>query len=84
MKVKIIALVVAGLFAQSASADGTFMWSGSVEVGGRGTNIDGANRNGANGNTAPLSATNPLTPYTGPTTAPRRRSTRTSTAHRSA
>ena len=66
MKVKIIALVVAGLFAQSASADGTFMWSGSVEAGGRGTNIDGANRNGANGNTAPLSATNPLTPYTGP------------------
>jgi len=66
MKVKLIALVVAGLFAQSASADDPFLWSGSLEAGGRGTSIDGANRNGANGNTAPLSATNPLTPYTGP------------------
>jgi len=66
MKVKLIALVVAGLFAQSASADDPFLWSGSIEAGGRGTSIDGANRNGANGNTAPLSATNPLTPYTGP------------------
>ncbi len=42
------------------------MWGGSAEVGGRGTNIDGANRNGAYGNTAPLSATNPVTPFTGP------------------
>ena len=42
------------------------MWGGSAEVGGRGTNIDGANRNGAYGNTAPLSATNPLTPFVGP------------------
>ncbi len=66
MKVKLIALVVAGLFAQSASADENFMWGGSAEVGGRGTNIDGANRNGAYGNTKPLSATNPLTPFTGP------------------
>jgi len=66
MKVKLIALVVAGLFAQSAAAD-DFLWSGSLEAGGRGTNIDGANRNGANGNTAPLSTANPLTPYTGPT-----------------
>ena len=66
MKVKLIALVVAGLFAQSASAESDWLWSGSVDVGGRGTNIDGANRNGAYGNTAPLSATNPLTPFTGP------------------
>ena len=66
MKVKLIALVVAGLFAQSASADDNFMWGGSAEVGYRGTNIDGANRNGAYGNTTPLSATNPLTPFTGP------------------
>jgi outer membrane protein OmpA-like peptidoglycan-associated protein len=66
MRVKLIALVVAGLFAQNAYADEDFMWGGSAEAGGRGTNIDGANRNGAYGNTAPLSATNPLTPFTGP------------------
>src|SRR5512136_2519337 len=42
------------------------MWGGSAEFGWRGTNIDGANRNGAYGNTTPLSATNPLTPFTGP------------------
>ena len=66
MKVKLIALVVAGLFAQSASADENFMWGGSAELGYRGTNIDGANRNGAYGNTTPLSAANPLTPFIGP------------------
>ena len=66
MRVKLIAIAVAGLFAQSAQADDNFLWGGSVEVGGRGTNIDGANRNGAYGNTAPLSPTNPLTPFTGP------------------
>src|SRR5512143_152307 len=66
MRVKLIAVVVAGLFAQSAYADDNFLWSGSLEAGGRGTNIDGANRNGAYGNTKPLSATNPLTPFTGP------------------
>ena len=66
MKVKLIALVVAGLFAQSAFAESDFLWSGSVDVGGRGTNTDGANRNGANGNTAPLSTANPLKPFTGP------------------
>ena len=53
MKVKLIALVIAGLFAQSASADENFMWGGSAEVGYRGMNIDGANRNGAYGNTDP-------------------------------
>ena len=51
MRVKLIAVVVAGLFAQSAYADDNFLWSGSLEAGGRGTNIDGANRNGAYGNT---------------------------------
>ncbi len=66
MKVKLIALVVAGLFAQSASADENFMWGGSAEIGYRWTNVDGANRNGAYGNTTPLSATNPLTPFRGP------------------
>ena len=67
MKTKLIALVIAGLFAQGASADDMFMWGGSAEVGYRGTNIDGANRNGAYGNTSPLSPSNPLTPFTGPT-----------------
>ncbi len=67
MKTKLIAIVIAGLFAQGASADDMFMWGGSAEVGYRGTNIDGSNRNGAYGNTTPLSATNPLTPFTGPT-----------------
>ena len=66
MKLKLIAIAVAGLFAQPAFADENFMWGGSAEVGGRGTNINGANRNGAYGNTAPLSATNPLTPFVGP------------------
>ena len=49
MRVKLIAVVVAGLFAQSAYADENWVWSGSAEVGGRGTNIDGANRNGGVG-----------------------------------
>jgi hypothetical protein len=66
MKVKLIALAIAGLFVQSASADESFMWGGSAELGYRGTNIDGANRNAANGNTTPLSAANPLKPFTGP------------------
>ena len=66
MKVKLIALVVAGLFAQSAAADENFMWGGSAELGYRGTNVDGASRNGAYGNTTPLSATNPLKLFTGP------------------
>ena len=66
MRLKLIAIVVAGLFAQSAQADDYFLWGGSVDFGGRGTNVDGANRNGAYGSTAPLSTTNPLTPFTGP------------------
>ncbi len=66
MRVKLIAVVVAGLFAQNAYADDNFLWSGSLEAGGRGTTIAGANRNGAYGNTKPLSATNPLTPFVGP------------------
>jgi outer membrane protein OmpA-like peptidoglycan-associated protein len=66
MRVKLIALVVASLFAQNAAADENFVWGGSVDLGGRFSNIDGENRNAANGNTAPLSATNPLTPFSGP------------------
>ena len=66
MKVKLIALVVAGLFAQSASAQDNFMWGGSVDLGYRGTDVDGVNRNGAAGNPAVLSPTNPLTPFGGP------------------
>ena len=49
MRVKLIAIVVASLFAQSAHADENWVWSGSAELGGRGTNIDGANRNGGVG-----------------------------------
>ncbi len=66
VKLKLIAIVVAGLFAQNAVADDDFTWGGSFEAGGRGTNIDGASRNGAYGNTAPLSTTNPLKPFAGP------------------
>ena len=66
MKVKLIALVVAGLFAQSASADDNFMWGGSVDLGYRYTDVDGVNRNGAAGNPTPLSPANPLTPFAGP------------------
>jgi outer membrane protein OmpA-like peptidoglycan-associated protein len=62
MKVKLIAIVVAGLFAQSAYADENFVWGGSAEVGGRGTNIDGASVNGAYGTTTPLQ----WIPFTGP------------------
>jgi hypothetical protein len=62
MRVKLIAIVVAGLFAQSAYADENFVWGGSVEAGGRGTNIDGANVNGAYGTTTPLQ----WIPFTGP------------------
>ncbi len=65
-KVKVIALVVAGLFAQNASADDGFLWGGLLDFGYRGANVDGVNRNGAYGNTTPLSATNPLTPFSGP------------------
>ncbi len=66
MRVKLIAIVVAGLFAQSAYADENWVWSGSAEVGGRGTNIDGANRNGGVGpHTASTTPALPM-PYTGP------------------
>ena len=66
MRVKLIAIVVAGLFAQSAYADDNFLWSGSIEVGGRGTNTDGVNRNGAVG--PPTTSTSPAlpTPFKGP------------------
>ncbi len=68
MRVKLIAIVVAGLFAQSAYADDDFLWGGSLEAGGRGTNIDGANRNGASRqpSTAVRRPTRFPTPYTGP------------------
>src|SRR6478735_9486802 len=66
MRVKLISIVVASLFAQGAYAQDPFLWSGSLEAGGRGTNIDGANRNGGVGpGTTSTSPTFP-TPYTGP------------------
>ena len=66
MRVKLIAIVVAGLFAQNAYADENWVWSGSAEVGGRGTNIDGANRNGGvGGSTASTTPALPV-PYKGP------------------
>ena len=66
MKVKLIALVVAGLFAQSASAQDNFMWGGTFDLGYRNTDVDGVSRNGAAGNPTVLSPTNPLTPFAGP------------------
>ena len=64
MRTKLIALVIASLFAPgSAWALGdAFNWSGSIEVGGRGVNTDGGTRNGAFGN-FPGST---VTPFTGP------------------
>jgi hypothetical protein len=64
MRVKLIAIVVASLFAQSAYADENWVWSGSAEVGGRGTNIDGTNRNGGVG--AHASSFGAAQPYRGP------------------
>ena len=66
MRMKLIAAVVAGLFASGSAlaADdyfGGFVWQGSATLGGRGTNTDGGTRNGAYGTS---SAT--LTPYQGP------------------
>ena len=67
MRVKLIAIVVAGLFAQNAYADENWVWSGSAELGGRGTNIDGVNRNGAVGpGTASAPPVALPTPYQGP------------------
>ena len=59
---KLIAILVAGLFAEgTAWADDNFNWSGNLELGGRATNTDGATRNGARGTSATT-----LTPFTGP------------------
>ena len=66
MRVKLIAIVVAGLFAQNAYADENWVWSGSAELGGRGTNIDGANRNGAVGPATTSTSPALPTPYQGP------------------
>ena len=66
MRVKLIAIVVAGLFAQNAYADENWVWSGSAELGGRGTNIDGVNRNGAVGPATTSTSPALPTPYQGP------------------
>ncbi len=62
MRIKLIAMIVGSLFAAgSASADENFNWNGSLELGGRGVNTDGGERNGAYGTSATTSA-----PFTGP------------------
>ncbi|MEO8675417.1 MAG: MtrB/PioB family outer membrane beta-barrel protein [Casimicrobiaceae bacterium] len=66
MRIKLIAIVVAGLFAQSAYADEDFVWGGSIDAGWRGTNIDGGLRNGGVGPPAASSSPALPTPFTGP------------------
>lgn len=63
MRIKLIAAVVASLFASGSAwgADDAFIWSGSIGVGARGANVDGENRNGAYGTSATTSA-----PFSGP------------------
>jgi hypothetical protein len=63
MRTKLIALLVAGLFADAPAwaADDNFVWSGSIGVGGRWVDTEGAQRNGAYGTSATAVA-----PFTGP------------------
>jgi MtrB/PioB family decaheme-associated outer membrane protein len=66
MRRKLVAVVVAGLFAGSPAwgADDNqdpFSWAGSVELGGRGTDTEGGERNGAYGTSATT-----VQPFTGP------------------
>lgn len=65
MRKKLVALLVTSLFAGGASAQenlfGNFIWNGSLTAGGRYTDTDGGNRNGAFG-TSPTT----LQPFTGP------------------
>jgi len=61
-RVKLIALVVASLFAEgSAMAADSFLWGGMIDLGWRFTNIDGAERNGAYGTSSTT-----VQPFTGP------------------
>ncbi len=64
MRIKLIAIAVASLFANgSAWAQyDSFVWDGSAELGGRGVNTDGGTRNGAFG----LYPTATVKPFTGP------------------
>ena len=64
MRTKLIAIAVASLFANgSAWAEyDSFVWDGSLEVGGRGVNTDGGTRNGAYG----LYPGATVKPFTGP------------------
>ena len=63
-RVKLIALVVASMFAQgSATAADNFLWGGLVDLGWRFSNIDGTERNGAYG-TVGFPST--IVPFTGP------------------
>jgi hypothetical protein len=50
MRVKLIAVLVAGLFAEgSALAADDFQWTGAITLGGQGVSTDGGTRNGAAG-----------------------------------
>ncbi len=63
-RVKLIALVVASMFAQgSATAADNFLWGGLVDLGWRFSNIDGTERNGAYGTVGYPST---IVPFTGP------------------
>jgi hypothetical protein len=66
MRTKLIAVLVTSLFASGAAWGqenplGNFIWNGSVTVGGRATDTDGATRNGAYGTSSTT-----LQPFTGP------------------
>jgi hypothetical protein len=67
MRTKLLAILVANLFAggSALAADEPFIWNGSGTLGGRLTDTEGAERNGAYGTSG---------------TTPRRTSTATSTA----
>ena len=65
MRMKLIAAVIAGLFASGSAvaqeAFSGFVWQGSATLGGRATSTDGGSRNGAYGTSQAT-----LTPWTGP------------------
>jgi hypothetical protein len=66
MRKKLIAVLVASLFAGTSAwgaddENSKFNWSGSLELGGRGTSTDGGERNGAVGTSATT-----LRPFMGP------------------
>ncbi len=70
MRKKLVAVLVTSLFASGTAwaqdnPFGSFVWSGSLTVGGRGTSTDGGTRNGAFGGPYATTGTT-ITPFTGP------------------